>query len=330
MLSPQYSAVGHITGIHATTIDLASNLPWLYTIVSIGSKIIYIGETHSEEGLVGRLSQHFGRFTNSTLKQRAEAVANIRILRPPFLVVAARLPFENDAPFNGLAKQVRLNCEAILHGLVALNFLPDHAEWTIISTPTGSRSPETSEMAGACESIYTCFSSIYQFLGPLSSAAPFQLVILEENQAQPIPTEDDLGRLIEDIEMSLFKWMFEQLQRQHGERWWIEGISEAIRIKCAQMREQEAKELPPEAYMTLIDLIDIAKKNWQLFQSTFEQISGNQGKERGTRWISELNENRKIWAHPIKRLFSPPDPAQIIIVRTLAAKVKLALMNISE
>ena len=327
MLSPHYNAVGHITGIHAATIDLASNLPWLYTIVSVGSQVIYIGETHAEDGLVGRLSQHFGRFTNSSLKQRAEEVASIRILRPPFLVIAARLPLEDDAPFDGAAKQVRLNCEAILHRLVALQFLPGKAGWTIISTPTGSRSAETSEMVDACESIYTCFSSIYQFLGPLSGAAPFQLVLLEEDKAQPIPTEEDLGRLIEDIEMSLFKWMVEQLRRQFGERWWLDGVSETTRIKCVETREREAKELPPEAYMTLIDMIDMAKKNWQLFQSVFEQISGNQGKERGTQWIGELNESRKIWAHPIKRLFSPADPAQIIAVRTLSAKVKLALMS---
>lgn len=329
MLSPQYSAVGHITGIHAATIDLTSNLPWLYTIVSVGSKVVYIGETHAKEGLVGRLSQHFGQFTNSTFRQRAEEVASIRVLRPPFLVVAARLPLEDDAPFDGSNKQVRLNCEAILHRLVALQFLPGHPDWTIISTPTGSRSPETSEMTDACGSIYTCFSSVYQFLGPLSGAAPFQLVVLEENKAQPIPSEEDLGRLIEDIEMSLYKWMLEQLQKEYGDRWWPDGVSITTRGRCVQTREEEAKELPPEAYMTLIDLVDVAKKNWPLFQSVFEAISGKQGKESSTKWIGELNESRKIWAHPIKRLFAPADPAQIMAVRSLSVKVKQALMAVA-
>lgn len=329
MISPQYSAVGHITGIHAATIDLASKLPWLYTIVSVGSRVIYIGETHAEEGLVGRLSQHFGRFTVSTLKQRAEEVASIRVLRPPFLVVAARLPLEDDAAFDGSAKQVRLLCEAFLHQLVALQFLPANPDWTIVSTPTGSAITSTHEMEEACQSIYKCFSSIYQFLGPLSGAAPFQLVILEEVKAQPIPTEEDLGRLIEDIEMSLYKWMLERLQREYGDRWWLEGISVATRKKCVEIREDEAKDLPPEAYMTLIDLIDVAKKNWPLFEGVFEQISGSRGKDRGTQWIGELNESRKIWAHPIKRLFAPAEPARIMAVRTLSMRIKNALMNAS-
>ena len=85
----QYSTVGHITGIHVTQVNLTSKLPWLYLIASIGSRVIYIGETNNENGLVSRLSQHFGPFSNSTFKQSAEEVASIRTLRSPYLIIAA-------------------------------------------------------------------------------------------------------------------------------------------------------------------------------------------------------------------------------------------------
>jgi hypothetical protein len=330
----QYAAVGHITGIHIASIDLTLRLPWIYLIASVGSRVLYVGETYALGGLVGRLSEHFGPFVSSTLKQRAEDVASVRILRPPFVVLAARLPLgDDDAPFDAASKQVRLICEALLHELVALQFLPTSPEWTIVSTPQGAKISTTEAMQAACASIYGCFTSIYGFLGPLSTAAPFQLVILEEKKAKPVPSEEDLGRLVEEIEMSLFEWMLNRLKEELGEdedKRWVEGIPQPTRVECAKRREEEVggQAFPREAYLSLIDLRAIAQKNWSLFQAVFEQVSGLQGKDKATAWLVELNETRKIWAHPIKKLFVPVDPARVMAVRTLCSKVRQALMKV--
>ena len=62
---------------------------------------------------------------------------------------------------------------------------------------------------------------------------------------------------------------------------------------------------PPEAYLTLIDLRDVVRKNWDLFGQVMEQVSGLKGKENATKWIVEVNEIRKLWAHPIRQEFRP-------------------------
>lgn len=322
-----FTPVGHITGLHSTSIDVTARIPWVYIIVAVGSKILYIGETYEQSGLVGRLSSHFGMYKESTLKQQAAKISRIHGLRGPYLIVCTRLPLsDKDAPFDGSSKQVRLAFECLLHETLALEFVASRGDWTIVSTPQATRMTSVASVEDACKSVYRCFESAYAFLETISRSVPFQLVILDCQYFQTPPTERDLGELIEDTEMLLYQWMLEQLQEKYTDEWWVQGIPMKIRRECAARREEELgsgnESLPAEAYFTLIDLREIAQKNWALLGSACERIAGSTGKEKGTQWLIELNEARKFWAHPIKRMHAPVDPIRMSAVRTLANQIR--------
>lgn len=324
----QFTPVAHFTAVYARPAhgpDLATKLPWLYLIASLGSRLIYIGQTFDEGGIAARLSAHFGRFVNSTFKQRADMVARTPRLRSPHLIMCARLPFGDEgAAFDGGSKQVRLVCEALLHESVGMGFVTPRGDWTIVSTPTPGLIKLTSEMKAACASIYDCFQATFTFAETLSQASPFQIVVLEAAEAERVPTEEDLGRLIEEIELSVFARVIGSLRREYGDSWWTDGIPEQVRVQCVTKREQEpeGQSLPAEAYLTLIDLRDIVRKNWRFFAAQFEEIGDRSGKDRATQWIVDINEVRKLWAHPIKRLHQPVEPQRVLAVRTLYARVR--------
>ena len=178
-MGEMYAPVGHISGTQISGIEATRRLPWLYVICSIGSHIIYIGETFEEGGLVGRLAKHFGPYSLSTLKQRAEAVANIRQIRSPFLVLGARVPFGDEGvPVDGSAKHVRLSYEAILHQIMGLEFIPANPAWTIVSRPQPPRQSIPGYVEVSCKSIFDCYLNAFGFLEPLSASVPYQVVLL--------------------------------------------------------------------------------------------------------------------------------------------------------
>ena len=319
-----YTPVGHVSGTQISRIEATRRLPWLYVICSIGSKIIYIGETFEEGGLLGRLSKHFGPYSFSTLKQRAETVANIRHLRSPFLVLGARVPFgDEDVPVDGAAKYVRLSYEAIFHQIMGLEFIPENPSWTIVSTPQPSSQPITEYVEVSCKSIFDCYVNAFGFLEPLSEAVPYQVVLLDRRQAEELPSDDDLGQLIESAEVVVYRWLLQKLKQEFGADWWDSGVPEPIRVQCVTRREKEttSQTMPPEAYMTLIDFRDIMRKNWSMCSSLCASLSGEAGKDKATNWLVELNEARKLWAHPIKRIFKPFEPADILRVKILCGRI---------
>lgn len=318
-----FLTVGHVSGTRSTNIDFTARIPWLYVITALGSKIVYIGETYDQSGVISRLSSHFGAYTQSTLKKNLEKITSINTLYGPYLIVCARLPFADDkAPFDASAKQIRLACENILHNQFASKFTSTHPGWTIVSSPQNYSMSDTLEIETACESIYKGFEHAYEFLKGLSETMPFQIVVLDAKANEPLPSKKELGQLIEDAEVILYEWILEKLKNQLKEQWWEKGIKETIRVQCVTRREEENAGLPPEAYLTLIHLQDIVKTNWSLFQNSFQEISGKQGKDSATKWIKTLNEARKPWAHPIKRIHKPIDPSEVLYLRQLIDKVK--------
>ena len=324
----RFAPIAHITGVHAAPTDLISRAPWVYLMLSEGSQILYIGETYEEGGLVGRVARHFGPYSTSTLKQRADIVTRVRRLRPPFLVVCARLPFADEATaLDASSKEVRLAYEMILHELVGLRFVAPRGNWTIVSTPTGSSIGRTIDIEESCASIYDCFAAAYSFLRTLSQATPIQVIVLERESAAAVPTEEDVGVLVENVEIAVYSWLMAGLKQRHGERWWQDGVPENIRVECVTRREREllVGALPPEAYLTLIDLREVARRNWDLFGPVCEQVSGTAGKDKATQWIVDVNDIRKIWAHPIKRLHWSFDPAPIMRLRTIWEKARTLL-----
>ena len=145
----------------------------------------------------------------------------------------------------------------------------------------------------------------------------------DRRHAEELPSNDDLGQLIEDAEVAIYRWLLETLKETFGDDWWNSGVPESIRIQCVTRREQEttSRTVPPEAYMTLIDFRDIMRKNWSLCSGRCVDISGVSGKEKATSWLVELNEGRKLWAHPIKRIFKPFEPAGILQLKSLCRRI---------
>ena len=326
----QFVPLAHLTGFAPNRVDLTAHLPWLYVITARRARIVYIGETFDQGGLIVRLGSHLGSFQQSSLRKRVAEITGISVLRPPFLIVAARLPFaDDDAGYDASSKKVRLACEALLHELVGREFISNDEKWTIVSTSQSNPLVDNESIKKSCRSIYNCFETSISFLQPLTTITPFHLVLLDSPKILDETAEADIGDLIEQIEMRVFHWLLGELKREHGDRWWSEGIPVNVRIECQSRREKEAasETLPTEAYLTLIDLRPIAQKNWQICRLPFERIAEAQGKERGTKWIKELNELRKLWAHPIKRYFIPLDMARRSKIRMIHERV---CKNLSE
>ncbi len=323
-----YSPVVHFSGTVAQSQDLTSHVPWVYVIVGVRQKIIYIGETFDQSGLIARLSTHFGPYPQSSLRQCAAKHAGVHRLKAPFLVFAARLPYErDDIDFDGSSKKTRMKIEATLHEHVANKYAAKQKGWTLVSSASPSDIKLSQDMEAACDSIFHCFLSGVLFFESLSDASPWNLVLLDYYAPTETPPSEDVGGLIEAIEVRLFEWLLSTLKAAHGERWWTEGVPEPVRVQCVTRREQEGEgeRLPSEAYLLLIDIKDIVKKNWAICGGLMEGISGEQGKDKATKWITDLNEVRKLWAHPVKRLYNPMHSTKVLELQELHRRAREAL-----
>jgi len=329
MSMQRYTPVAHFNGTLTKKISMTEKLPWLYIIASLKQKVLYIGETFDEAGLASRLSTHFGRPLNSSFKKCAADNAGIRNVMPPYLVIGARLPFnDDDAPFNGESKIVRKACESLLHEIITSKFILPN-KWIIISSASTSIEL-TDEMRSSCIEIFDNFSASFTFFENLSSEVlPFNLVILDrliEKEEAPLP---NIGEIIEDIELQLFDWILQVLKNEHESDWWTQGVKRPIRVSCATRQEEEGANdsVPKEAYLTLIDIKAIIEGNWGLFSAVMEEVSGFQGKVKATNWIGDINEKRKLWAHPLKQRFISIDPSSVNMVSRYQSKLRHAILN---
>jgi hypothetical protein len=129
--------------------------------------------------------------------------------------------------------------------------------------------------------------------------------------------------LLESIEVRLSDWVIALLKKEYGQDWWTDGIPTSVRVQCAERQEEEGtrRRVPPEAYLTLIDLRTIIQRNWSLYKDTMEAVCGSAGKERATQWLVDVNELRKLWAHPLKQRHLPPDPGKIAELRNLRQRL---------
>ena len=312
----RFAPIGHVSASVAAPLDLVARGAWLYVIVALRDRLMYIGETSA---LIERLSDHFGPYrpTRSTLR-RAAARVGCGSVRPPFVIVAARLPTEDHppAPFDASSRKVRQLCETLLHAHLAQHT----GRWWIVSTPQAPHLSATPDMEAACLSIATCCTTSIDFLRELAPSSPVNLVLLSGQVSRRLSVEDDeaLGELMARIEVRLHQWLTDGLKREYGDSWWTVGVPMNSRVQCVSRMEQEGiGSVPAEAYLTFIDLRDIIKLNWKLFGSVVEAMTGLKGKDRATQWLVELNETRKLWAHPVKQLFLPIPLARRDRVREL-------------
>lgn len=325
----EFTTIAHFSGLVTHRIALTEQLPWVYLIIAPQAKVVYIGETYDEAGLIVRLGRHFGRYQESTLRQSASKHGILK-LHAPFIVIAARLPIGEDSDeYDASSKQIRLFYESILHQYIALRFTGKKAGWVIISTSSASGT-EPESIKKACESIYACFENTFNFLESLTEPSPFHLVLVDQKERKEDDvTIEDIGELIEKTELQLFTWILDLLKKQyieHPDSWWIEGIPIATRQQCQARKEQEGiSGMPPEAYLTLIDFKEIVRSNWRFCSGIIEPIAGQAGKDKGTKWIVDLNEMRNLWAHPIKRKYLPVPPSKIEEIKKICQKIDQAI-----
>ncbi len=112
----------------------------------------------------------------------------------------------------------------------------------------------------------------------------------------------DATILVNQIHSKLSKYVIDTLKKEHGEEnkaWWTLGIPKNIRIECAKKWEEENRKGEEEGQLLLINYKDICLLNWELFKDVISfDARDKENKRENIKWIIELNEIRRITAHP--------------------------------
>jgi DNA sulfur modification protein DndB len=105
--------------------------------------------------------------------------------------------------------------------------------------------------------------------------------------------------IVDRIEVTLQRLVIDELKREYGDDWWINGMPRKIRIPVmAKYEEDDGKRGGRECYLDFIDYRDIIidKNNWRLFENILSYGKGSH-KDK-TEWIVKINENmRRIVSH---------------------------------
>jgi DNA sulfur modification protein DndB len=121
---------------------------------------------------------------------------------------------------------------------------------------------------------------------------------LEQEKAQ---TNIRSKEIIDRIEKMLQRVVIEELKREFGDDengWWIEGVPKPVRLEVGRRQEEDdAQRGGKENYFDLIHYKRIATDNWNLFRDLLSFGKPGAGKEKGTAWLNDLNEKRKIVSH---------------------------------
>lgn len=126
---------------------------------------------------------------------------------------------------------------------------------------------------------------------------------------------------IRSIHGRLFSYVIETLKEHYGtgnKAWWTKGVPLTIRQSCTAEWEAKSREGEEESNLYLISYVDICGDNWDLFKDVIslgEKDKDNRKKR--TKWIRDLNELRKITAHPERGVLSI---TQVSFVNEIAEK----------
>ena len=120
-------------------------------------------------------------------------------------------------------------------------------------------------------------------------------------RSEKAETNKHAKELLDKIEVLLQSTILSELKQQYGSEetgWWFAGVPAQVRKEVSSRFEEEAgKRGGKEHYFDLIHYRTIITQNWQTFEGIFAYGKKNVGKDRGTEWIKELNEFRKVVAH---------------------------------
>lgn len=108
--------------------------------------------------------------------------------------------------------------------------------------------------------------------------------------------------LMSEIEKNILELTRKELVRKFGDSWFIDSCPEDIRSKCMERAGGSFRD-HPYIFLDLIDFKAIWKSNWHLFSNLFSDSPDQvQGKGSALKFMQELNEIRKVVAHPIRQL----------------------------
>ena len=125
----------------------------------------------------------------------------------------------------------------------------------------------------------------------------------------------EAAKKVMEINSKLSIHVISTLKQHYGtvnKAWWTAGIPLTIRQECTNKWEANNREGVEEAQLYLINYKDICLHNWELFQDVISLDAPNkQNKKENTKWIKELNDKRKITAHPERGVLSKEQVAYV-------------------
>lgn len=108
--------------------------------------------------------------------------------------------------------------------------------------------------------------------------------------------------MISKIETEIMNYISDRLKDEFGkdiEQWWHKGVPEKTRVPAMQRAQNAGEYRHPEKFVDLIDWQEIISQNFDLFGEIFTiNAKENDSKKKKLAWLVELNEIRKIVAHP--------------------------------
>ena len=135
-------------------------------------------------------------------------------------------------------------------------------------------------------------------------------------------TEETASKVTK-IHRRLFDYVIETLKKHYGTQkkaWWTKGIPLKIRQDCTIKWEAKNREGEEESQLNLISYIDICHNNWDLVKDVISLGARDKNNKRvNTKWIKDLNEIRKITAHPERGVLTTD---QVVFVNELLDKVE--------
>jgi DNA sulfur modification protein DndB len=107
--------------------------------------------------------------------------------------------------------------------------------------------------------------------------------------------------IIDRVEVLLKKVVVRELKQEFGSEesgWWSQGVPKQVRMDAsARSESDDNKRGAKEAYFDLMDYRKIALSQWLLFQPVLGYGKKNDGKEKQTKWLVDVNEMRNSVAH---------------------------------
>ena len=145
---------------------------------------------------------------------------------------------------------------------------------------------------------------------------------------QYLDSRDEVGTekaaaKVTKIHRKLFDYVIGTLENHYGTQdkaWWTKGIPLGIRQKCTNEWEAKNREGEEESHLYLINYIEICRNNWDLVKDVISLDAKNkQNWKESTEWIKQLNDIRKITAHPERGVLTTD---QVAFVKECLDKVE--------